>query len=173
MPINIKTFYTKERLLRYNNFIVAGKRGLWGMMIFGTLLVLSLFVWGAVQQKFSSTISICAILILVFDLTFLFCYLILPIFTVKKAKNLNAIIEYAFYGSHFEVKASTSYVDEASRVNYSIITKVASRGDEVYLFITANQGYILDISKLNRDERKSLRDIFSTAIQEKRLKWRV
>ena len=49
MPINIKTVYTKERLLRYNNFIVAGKRGLWGMMIFGTLLVLSLFVWGAVQ----------------------------------------------------------------------------------------------------------------------------
>ena len=172
MPINVTTVYTKERLLKFNNFIVLSKYMRWGTMLIGTLVMLSALIFGIINQgEYVPTVRMFTVLIAVLDALFVAYYLIIPIFAVKKAKNLNTSVKYTFYDSCFEIDAKTSYTSEPSRLSYSYIIRAARRKNTVYLLFSPNQGYIIDISKISEESKKALYDILYKNLGKSKLKW--
>ena len=156
MPINTKTVYTREALLRFNNYIVFSKKFLWCSMLISTLIIYASFAVFNFLFGDASDFLFFLIFITAFDALFVFVYFVLPILTVKKAKNLNSTIDYTFYDTHIEIKASTAYSDEAARINYTLLKKAVLKRSVLYLMISAHQGYIVDISKLSRGQSEAL-----------------
>ena len=116
MPINLKTVYTKERLLRLNDYLVRSKKFFWGFMILTTLLMLAMSVFALRIAAMNWEMIICLCTVLAIDLISVFGYLILPRITVGKQKNLDIEIEYSVGDDGIGIKAANEYGDEHSNV---------------------------------------------------------
>ncbi len=146
MKFSTITNYDKERLLRFNNFIILKKRLFWAIMIVCTVLVSSIFAYYLALNIFDSTITLCFVLVVFIDLTYIFCYLILPRFTIKKSPGLNAIIHFEFQENTFKISGISKNGTDCSELNYSAIQKVMESKHDIYLFISIRQAYIIDKS---------------------------
>ena len=57
MPINVKTIYTKDRMLKFNNYVVASKKLFWSAMSILTFIIAVeyiLLVTLGTAEKYSS-----------------------------------------------------------------------------------------------------------------------
>lgn len=169
MQITVKTKYSKEKLLKFNNYIVAHKWMQNILMILGTLLIAALHVVFAIRGVSSQTLAVCTVLIVFFDLAYLICYIILPMFTVKRAKNLNTVIQYVFYEGCFDIGVKDSFTERPSRISYTKLTKVAFHKGDLYLFFSPNHGYIVDTTSMKRDDSIALRDALMSKLPKSKV----
>ncbi len=172
MPINITTVYTKERLLQFSKVIASMKKLFWIFMALCTVFVIGVgaFAW-MLSNEMSLDIMICIISIIVLDTIYLFFYVIWPHITVGKAKNLNTVVKYAFEEDSFRTEAVNAYSNEKATVQYSILNKIVKTDDNLYLFISSHQAYIVDLEPLSAEQTDILKGLLESKISPKKIKW--
>ena len=172
MPINVTTVYTIEKLLKVNRVIASTKKLFWIIMAICSAVVIGagIFLW--LMDEMSVDIIICVVSVIAIDAIYLFCYLVLPHLTVKKAKNLNTGIKYTFEEDCFRTEAANAYSNETATMQYSILKKILKKDDALYLFITSNMAYIVDISSLSDEQTDLLKGLLGSKLPGKKLKWR-
>lgn len=173
MPINVTSVYTKERLLKLSNYMVRRKKVFWSVMAVCTTFILSVyclfnFVWAITD----SSINLCTYLILVWDVIYIYFYLIHPKFSIKKAKNLNAEIKFTFDEEFFKTEVSSSEIEEIATSKYSVIKKIVKNGSDIYLVVSRTQAIIVDTSALPEEELAQLKKLLQSKIPEKKFKWK-
>ena len=172
MPVSVNTVYTKERLLRFNNYVMASKKLTWILFGICTLWVAACFIVLAALGLTDSTVTLCMVLLLVMDITYVLCAFVLPRFTLGKAKSLNTEVRYTFGDDSFELCAVNQFANETSVVRYAAIVKVGKKDTDLYLFISRQQGYIVDLSALPDEQVTLLRRLLAGKIPEKKFKWK-
>ena len=146
MNFSVQTVYDRERLLRYQNFVALRKSVFWFVMIACTVLVTICLAINYALDLHSSTVRNEVLLIYFIDLIYVFAYFVLPRFTINKNHSLNANLIFEFQESTFKVLVTTKNATDSSELNYSIISKVMESKQDVYLFISRRQSYVLDKS---------------------------
>lgn len=171
MPLTITTVYTKERLLRFQRHIAASKWIMWILLGVCTLIVLGSTALLALLHAVTFEIIVCCAVCLLLDLLYLLAYVILPPFLVKKAKNLDTSLTYVFKEDCFEVDASNAFIQEHATVQYSMINRVRTVADEMYLFISRRQAYVVDLSTLTDVQKMMLRTMLTAVLGKKKVVW--
>lgn len=146
MKFSNRTVYDKDRLIRFSNYITLRKKFFWAFMIVCTVLVSISFALTLALGICDYNIIFYFALIIFLDITQVFCYFILPRLTVNKAFGLNTNILFEFQEDTFTISAVNKNATEHSELNYSSLKKVMESKRDIYLFISAKQGYILDKS---------------------------
>ena len=172
MPVSVNTVYTKERLLRFNNYVMASKKLTWILFGICTLWVAVCFIVLTALGLTDSTVTLCMILLIVIDITYVLCAFVIPRFTLSKAKHRNTEVHYAFGDDSFELCAVNQYANETSVVRYSAIAMVGKKDTDLYLFISRQQGYIVDLSALSDEQITLLRETLAGKIPDKKFKWK-
>ena len=133
MEITTSTVYTKERLLKFSrfHFFSNTKRIVFYSVLTVILFVVALFsvIYGLITKSFNS-FSYYFILLFAFtvllDAFNLFMALILPLFTVKKAKSLNATVEFIFKDDGFIMKSHSDFANGEEEYSYSAFERAAN-----------------------------------------------
>ena len=173
MPIEVKTVYTKEMLLRFNDFLALRKRALWIIMILGTAAILYMCIHAALIIGWNSELVTYTVLILAWDALFLFLNFGLPRITVKRAPNLNAEVNYVFSREHIEVNAQSTYSTDQSIIRYGLVNKAFKTGGYLYLLLTWNRGFLVDLSSLSNAQTAELRLLLESKLPAKKIKWKI
>ncbi len=171
MSIKTNSVYTKERLIRFNNYVILSKKLLWLMMSISTLLVYSCVVFMYFNGGDAKTVIYSAVFLTFLDLFYIFVSFILPRFTLKKSKTLNARITCVFKENEFDLSVSSDNFDESSTIRYPTLTKVVKNKNDVYLFISPNQAFITSLDGLSDDEINDLHFLLADSISKKLFKW--
>ena len=171
MPIQVTTVYTKERLLRFNNFVVRSKGWMWILMAACTLIVGAAYGLLLSLGERDRMVEWGFFFILFLDLFYFSMTVLLPRFTVKKAKNLDTSVQYAFDVDAFFAEAKNQYVDEKTTVKYTMLKRVVCRDGELYLLISSVNAYIVDVSALSHEDALLLKRILEEKLTPKRVKW--
>ncbi len=176
MKITLETLYTRERLLKFSrfHFFSNTKR-----IVFYSVLTAVLFVAAAIAvvngiiNKSFNSYSYYFILLFIFtvllDAFNLFTALILPLFTVKKAKSLNATVTYTFEDDGFTMKSHSEFADGDDFYAYSAFERAVNKNDELYLYISRNSCYIADVSALSTEEKEQIKAKLVENV--KKVKW--
>lgn len=171
MTIEISTLYTKDLLLRYQNFITKKKIAFWCIILAANLLLLAsetlLFVLTLDPLVYINTYSIIMVLM---DLWILFVFFLLPRLTVKKWQSLGTTVIFSFEEESFHYHAANTGINETTSIDYNLLAKVYRNGDTLYLMNTKNTGYIVDISGCTAEEIQVLHERFR-ALGPKKCKW--
>ena len=146
MKLSVTTVYDKERVLRFNNFVVSKKKVFWSTMIACNILVVFSVALVLVLEPQDLTILAYAALIGFIDVVAAFCFFVLPRLTLKKSLALNANVVFDFEEDVFKVLATMKNGTDSSELNYSAIVKVMESKQDIYIFVSNNQSYILDKS---------------------------
>ncbi|MBE6588259.1 MAG: YcxB family protein [Ruminococcaceae bacterium] len=171
MSVNVNTVYSKERLLRFTKFVLAGKKPLWILMGICTLIVYSCFAVVEILGDADSTIWLCLILITLLDIIYLVFYLVVPRFTVNKAKNLDMTVSFEFTEENIRIHAQNELIKEEMTVKYATVTKVARMDNDVYLYSGPHQAFIVDISELSGKDITYIRSLLEKSVPQKKFKW--
>lgn len=172
MPIEVKTVYTRETLLRFSDYLALRKRALWVLMLLCSAVVLYLCVYAAMIVGWDSDFTWYIVFILLWDVLFVFLNFGLPRITVKKAKNLNAAVSYVFAEEQIEINAISQHSTDHSIAQYSLVTKVLKSKQYLYLMLEWNQGFIVDLSELSDDQLSQLRQLLESKLPVKKIKWK-
>ena len=146
MNFSNRTVYDKERLIRFSNFVVLKKRVFWILMTVSTVLICAVFALTLALKIYNSTIFLCFALVVAADLTYTFCYLVLPRITINKAPSLNAVVIFEFQEDTFTISATAKNSTESSESNYSALIKVMESKQDLYLYMSPRRACILDKS---------------------------
>ncbi len=172
MSIEATTVYTKEVLLRFNDFLALRKRALWIIMLLGTAAVLYMCTHAALIIGWNFELALYIVLILAWDALFLFLNFGLPRLTVRKAKNLNATVNFVFTQEHIQIHAQNEYSTDQSVVQYALISKALKSEQYLYLMLMWNQGFVVDLQTLSEKQRKHLRLLLESKLPAKKVKWK-
>ena len=146
MRFSATTVYDKERLLRFNHFIIFRKRFFWALMIACNVLVVLCAALVLALDPQDHTILAYAALIGIIDVAVVFCWFILPRFTLDKSPMLNADVVFEFGEENFKVFAVMKNCNDSSELNYSAIVKVMESKEDIYVFISKTQSFVMDKS---------------------------
>ena len=171
MPIELKTVYTKDRLLKFYKVVAASKKWFWILMTICSLLVISASVFLAIVDELTSTTIAGLIFIVAMDITYIILYFVSR-FSIKKSKILNTVIDYTFDTDTITSHSVNSYLDETSTVKYSLIFKVIKKDYELYLFTARNSAMLVDISSLSSDQIALLKNTIESQIASKKINWK-
>ena len=171
MPLRIHTVYTKERLLGFNDFIAKSKRFFLLMMLIASIIVCGSAVLVFLMDGFDGTMLFYMLLVLLMDALYLFLSFGLSRVMLKKNKSLDTVIEYSFDIDSFSFKAENQYANEDVTVKYAAIVKALKNKSDLYLFITPQQAYIVDLSTLSREEYTTLKDVIAARVPAKKNRW--
>lgn len=172
MPIELKTVYTKDRLLKFYKVVAASKKWFWILMTICSLLVISASVFLAIVDELTSTTIAGLIFIVAMDITYIILYFVAPHFTINKSKILNMVIDYTFDTDTITSHSVNSYLDETSTVKYSLIFKVIKKDYELYLYTARNSAMLVDISSLSSDQIALLKNTIESQIASKKINWK-
>lgn len=172
MSIQVKTVYTQETLLRFNNFLARQKRALWIIMIVATAAVLYMCTYVALIKGWNFNLITYTVLMLLWDALFLFINFGLPRFTVKKAPNLNTEVNYVFTLEHIAIDAQGEYSTDHSVVRYALLRKVRKSDQYLYLLVMWNRGFVVDLSSLTNAQTAELRLLLESKLPIKKIKWK-
>ena len=173
MTLQITTVYTKERLLRFYFYYQLVQR-VWFPIILGfdmilmTAWVIKDFLNGPPVSE--SVVAVFGI-VWIFGLTWVVAALILPLFTVKKAKNLNTVTETIFGEEGMHYKMCSTYATEEGELKYGMFVKYIKNKNDLYLFVSARQAWLVDMSSLNPEQTEQLHTLLSEKIISKKNKW--
>lgn len=169
--MEIRTVYTKERLLAFNRVVAGTKKWFWIVLSVCTAVVLACFGLLWAMHAVDSRILLCLALVLFMDALSPFCAFVLPRLMVSKAKNLNLEILYTFTQEGIQTQAKNDLIEESVTVRYPFITRVLKKGTELYLFFSRQQGYVVDLSSLDRDQLEALKALLQSQIPAKSFRW--
>ena len=172
MPIELKTVYTKDRLLKFYKVVAASKKWFWILMTICSLLVISASVFLAIVDELTSTTIAGLIFIVAMDITYIILYFVAPHFTINKSKILNTVIDYSFDSDTVTSHAVNSYINETSTIKYSVIFKVIKKDYDLYLFTARNRAMLVDISSLSSDQIALLKNTIESQIASKKINWK-
>ena len=172
MPIELKTVYTKDRLLKFNKVVAASKKWFWTLMIICSLLVISAFIFFAIVDELSSTTIAGLIFVIAMDITYFILYFVAPHFSINKSKILNMVIDYTFDNDTITSHAVNSYINETSTIKYPLIFKVIKKDYELYLFTSRNRAMLVDISSLSSGQIALLKNTIESQIASKKINWK-
>lgn len=172
MELKISTVYTKQRLVRFNDYFWAQRKG-----FFATFVVCTLLVWGctiflSIFDALSDTIRLCCGMVTVLDITLIFSAFVLPRLTVKKSPAIDAMMEYCFNEEDINISSETKTEKGSVTYKYAAIVKVGKRNDDLYLFISARQAYIVDVSNLSEIELLALKALVTSHLPARKVKWK-
>ena len=168
MPIDVSTVYSKDRLLKYNFYVVKQKKVLWSVVMLTAVFAVIQFVFKHLDDDGKFYIS----LILIWDALVCFLYFVLPIFLVNKAKNKDIIVHYSFTENEIRSCFDNSLISEARVSKYETIVKLAKNGEDLYLFIDKKHAYLVDISTFDTEQLSKLKVALASKIPAKKFKWK-
>ena len=151
MEIKNTTVYTKKRIIKYHRHYVLDRLVVWLILIASTAFILScdILMLLAGGEFFTSL----TITILLIDILYpLLSLVILPNIHVKKVKTVGATVEYAFKNDEILMHSKNEHLDETSIIKYTMLLKVIKNKNELYLYISSNQAFILDITGSKPDD---------------------
>ena len=149
MRFSNHTIYDKKRLIRFSDFVALRKRFFWIFIVVCNALILVAFAFNIAFKSYDSVIPSCFTLTIVIDLICVFCSFIFPRITVKRSPALNADILFEFQEDSFKVSAKTKNSTDFSELNYPALVKVMESEQDIYLYLSARQAYVLDKSGFN------------------------
>lgn len=171
MEIKTTTIYDKDRLIRFNHFMSLQRKVFWLIMSIVTLGFVGYYIYFTMTYGFYVKMLFACSLIIVNDIVYIVLHIVMPYFTVKKSKSLNAEIEYIFYDEYFTVNASSVYENSESKMSYSVIKRALKRNNELYLISGNRRAFLVDLSTLTAEEANGLKEILSKYIELKKIKW--
>ena len=173
MPIQITTVYTKERLMRFNRYYQLVQRK-WFLILLAFEMALTA-VWLVKDIADGLPVSDGTILLFgmawVLGITWIIMTLIVPRFSYKKAKSLNAVMEMTFSEENLRYSVSSAHATESGEMQYGTFVKYIRNKDDLYLFISAGQVWIVDLSALSPEQTEQLHTLLSQKIVSKKNKW--
>jgi len=156
MNLTVKTVYSKERLLRFANFVAFRKLFMWIILAIVTILATIPFVFQFTTIGINGNIILGFCLILLADLFYVFSYFIAPRMTINKSPSLGVAINYTFLDSVFLMDSSSKAGAEKATLNYTSLLKVKESKTDIYLYISRNQAYIVDKSEMTEEQATEL-----------------
>ena len=171
MFVELTTVYDKKRILAFNDYIARSKKGFWIFMGVCTFIVLGAVGFVAALGDLDMTMIMLLGLVLLVDALEVFIYVVFPRVTLKKNKNVGTNIKYTFREDNFEIVAENPNMHETATIKYSIIKKIRRNGNDVYLFISNFQCYIVDVSELSPLQVGEFKALIAQNIDSKKIKW--
>lgn len=173
MAINVTTVYTKENLIKFNDYIAKSRKVFWSIGTVWTAILIITYVlfnfkW-RIHEPFVNTITYVYI---VLDLFYIYSYFIHPRLSVKKSKFLNSVIKYSFNEDSFQTEVESQEINETATVKYSVIKKIVKQKEHVYLLVSRVQGHIVDVSDLDEEQLSQLKALLKTKVPAKKFKWK-
>ena len=171
MELKISTVYTKQRLLRFNDYFWMQRK-----VFFSFMAVCTLFIWACVGllafvDALTDTVVLCGVMVTFMDLAYLFGAFVLPRLT-KKSPSVDAVLTYVFKDGEINIFAETAQENSTVTMKYPAIIKVGKKDDDVYLFISKRQGYIVDVSELSEIELLALKALVTAHLPGGKVKWK-
>lgn len=171
MEINNSTVYTKERLLRFNRFYAKNQIFLWCALPISTVLVYFIGLIQAIFSELSLPVAACALVLTLFDIILpLMFFVILPKYVLKKTKILNTVIEYKFTDGEIFIAVNNESIEEKTSMKYSMLQKAAKNSDELYLFLSSSNAFVVDLSLMSDEEKEQLKSALKANI--KKVRWK-
>jgi len=168
MKLTARTVNNKERLLRFSNYVGLHKMVLWLVLLAATVLVTIPFVWQFTGGGIDARVIIAFTLIVGIDFFYVSSYFILPRATLKKSPLLGVTIVFTFLDSIFAMDALTKKGSDRSTFKYTDLVKIAESKEDLYLYITKNQAFIVDKSCFTEEELSELKSYIKGKIDSKK-----
>lgn len=172
MELKISTVYTKERLLRFNDYYWMQRKAFFAFMAGCTLLVWACVAFLAFMNALSETVAFCGAMVTLMDAAYLFAAFLLPRLTANKATSIGAVLDFVFKDGEMDIVAETNKERSTSTIKYPAIVKVGKKKTDVYLFISKRQGYIVDTSELSEIELLALKALVTSHLPARKVKWK-
>ncbi|MBQ7379902.1 MAG: hypothetical protein IJW70_09550 [Clostridia bacterium] len=173
MPIQTTTVYTKERLLRFNYYYQLVQRKWFLILLVFEMAIAAAWLIKDIADGLpvSDGIILLFLIAWVLGITWMVTTLIVPRFSYKKAKSLNAVIEMTFSEESMRYSVSSAYTTESGELQYSMFVKYVKNKDDLYLFISTKQVWIVDLLSLTPEQTEQLHTLLSQKIVSKKNKW--
>lgn len=167
-PLAVETTYTKERLVRFSHATSLARTWFWGFFVVFTA-IMSVLCSPFITKSPSPVWLLIATLVL--DAFCILNHAVVPYFTLSKAENLNTLLQYTFHESSFDLKASSVYTESSTVIQYSAIKKISHRGRDLYLYLSARHGFIVDTEPLSTEQLSALKTALASHVPDKNIKW--
>ena len=172
MPIEVSTVYTKERTLRFSDFIALSRKFYWTFMAICLPILAGLIAWliywDALTWQLAVYASLCPVLVLI-RVIFWF---VVPRFAIKKNKSLNMTVTYTFDTDCFRTHSYNSYTEGDATVQYSTIEKIKNNKTDLYIFTGKYQAGIVDLTALSPEQVTTLRNLLTEKVDPKKVTWK-
>ena len=146
MYFSNKTIYDRKRLIRFSDFCVLKKKFLWVAMIICSAVVLITELPSLITDPHDTFSKIYLIVVLALFILLLFLLFIAPRIGIKKSPAYEAQHSYEFEDEVFKIDSTLKNGKDSLELKYSSLVKVMESRDDVYLFISNRQAYVLDKS---------------------------
>ncbi|MBQ7411648.1 MAG: YcxB family protein [Clostridia bacterium] len=171
MTIETKTTYTRERLLRANDYFALSRKWLWWTLGICTIIIISCSVLMLALGSVDSTVMLCLALNLIIDATTILMYFVVPRLTIKKASILNSTLEASFGEDEVHLKRITADASVEQTAKYSLFYKAVKHKGDLILFISKVQIYVIDLGAMSADECELLKALLVRKLTPERVKW--
>ncbi len=172
MELKISTVYTKQRLVRFNDYYWMQRKAFFAFMAGGTLLIWACVAFLAFMNALSETVAFCGVMVTLMDAAYLFAAFLLPRLTANKATSIGAVLDFVFKDGEMDIVAETNKERSTSTIKYPAIVKVGKKKTDVYLFVSKRQGYIVDTSELSEIELLALKALVTSHLPARKVKWK-
>ena len=149
MEFSAATVYTYERLYGFNIFVAKKKLWFWILLAVSTLMCGMAFALSLSMGDVGLFEIFLVALIVLIDVVSIITYFVIPRSSIKKSPALNSTVNFEFYHDNLKISAETRFGKEVSELRYSAIVKYAERVNDIYLFISKNQAFIIDEASLS------------------------
>lgn len=173
MPIEVNTVYTKERLLEVGRYVSPFKKILWVFIAACGLLSLGGCIYLAIAGQLTDSVlfSTCFVwLLMAFEF---FTYWFIPILNVKKAGNVDAVVQYVFEENQFSIAAQGPTGENKATYRYDALTRVEAGKTTLFLFFSSRQAFLMDFTQLSAEQRMLLRGTLESHLTPKKVKWKI
>ena len=172
MELKVSTVYTKQRLVRFNDYYWMQRKAFFAFMAGGTLLIWACVAFLAFMNALSETVAFCGVMVTLMDAAYLFAAFLLPRLTANKATSIGAVLDFVFKDGEMDIVAETNKERSTSTIKYPAIVKVGKKKNDVYLFVSKRQGYIVDTSELSEIELLALKALVTSHLPARKVKWK-
>lgn len=165
MRFSASTVYSYKRLLEFSDYTCLKKKWIWIIMAIATVIVTICFSlqFSLIGYDSTLTISFCAIVII--DVLYTFMCFGLPRITLKKSPALDAEIRFEFHENFYKIEATMPSGNELSQLNYTALKKIEETKNNIYLYVSQNQAYIVDKGGFTFGTAEEFVDFISTKIE--------
>lgn len=165
-----KTVYSYDMLLRFNNFFAKSKKFTWILMIGLDIFITALLCFDFIMFGFDSQMLLYLVLILTITATYIIMMLVVPRFSLKKSKLLDAVCTFTFTDEQFEISAESAFSSESASLKYSALYSVMEDEQCFYLFRTKNQANLINKDGFISGNAEDFREFLRGKVEPKKFK---
>ena len=170
MKLTSRTLNDRDRLLRFSNYVGLHKIKLWLILLAVTALVTVPFILQFTGFGVDAKVIIAFCLVLIVDIFYLVSYFVVPRYALNRSPLLGLTIVFTFLDSIFAMDALTKKGSDRSTFKYSELVKVRESKQDLYLYITKSQAFIVDKSGFSEEELAELKNYINSKIEGKNAK---